>query len=99
MRYITFAFAFLLCSVGYCHNNEWISYNPEIVPPVVIETPLVPSVTYSTFTIPVNSYRYQWIPVYINRPVVVNNWGIFCKKQQVIYQLQLEWVLQPIYYR
>ena len=99
MRYITFVFAVFLCSIGYAHNTEWVPYNLEVIPPPVVETPLVPSITYTTFTIPINRVRYQWVPVHINRPVVVNTWGILCKKQQVIYQPQIEWTLQPIYYR
>lgn len=101
IRKIILALVFTLticCNVGYSHG-EWVAAYPTVATYPVIETPLVPSVTYTTYTVPVNYVRYQWVPVYTNKPVSVNTWGIFCKKQQVIYQPQIEWVLQPIYYR
>ena len=97
-KMVVLGLAFILglyCNTGYSHG-EWVAAAPVAATYPVIETP---SVTYTTYTIPVNYVRYQWVPVYTNRPVAVNTWGIFCKKQQVVYQPQIEWVLQPIYYR
>lgn len=88
----------LCCNTGYCHT-EWVAASATVATYPVIETPLRPSITYATYTFPVNYVRYQWVPVYTNKPVVINTWGVFCKKQQVVYQPQIEWVLQPIYYR
>jgi len=100
-KMVVLGLAFMLglyCNTGYSHG-EWVAASPTVATYPVIETPLVPTVTYTTYTVPVNYVRYQWVPVYTNKPVAVNTWGILCKKQQVIYQPQLEWVLQPIYYR
>ena len=100
-KMVVLGLAFILglyCNTGYSHT-EWVSASPTVATYPIIEAPLVPSVTYTTYTIPVNYVIYQWVPVYTNRPVAVNTWGVFFKRQQVIYQPQIEWVLQPIYYR
>lgn len=100
-KIIALAIALIVCS--YCNTGysytEWIPASPALAVYPVVETPQIPAITYTTYTIPVNYVRYQWVPVYTNRPVAVNTWGIFCKKQYIIYQPQIEWVLQPIYYR
>lgn len=92
-----FLFAMTLCNSVYA-NIGWIPAQSVPSYPIV-ETPSMPTQTYSTYIIPTNTTRYQWIPIYVNKPVVINTWGILCKKQQIIYQPQIEWVLQPIYYR
>jgi len=100
-KMVVLGLAFILglyCNIGYSHT-EWIAATPTATIYPTVETPPIPTVTYTTYTIPVNYVRYQWVPIYVNKPIAVNTWGIFCKKQQVIYQPQLEWVLQPIYYR
>jgi hypothetical protein len=77
--------------------SEWIPYVANTYP--TIEVPTVPSVTYSNIMIPMNTIRYQWIPIYYNRPVIINNYGLFIKKQEVVYEPQIQWILQPIYYK
>jgi hypothetical protein len=99
-KMVALGLAFILalyCNAAYSHG-EWVAASPTVATYPVVETPLVPSVTHTTYTVPVNYVRYQWVPVYTNRPVVVNTWGLFCRKQQFIYQPQVKWVLQPIYY-
>lgn len=99
MKILTFFLASavaLSANIGYTHGT-WIPSTAVPTYPIV-ETPLVPSVTYSTYVVTADIVRYQWMPVYVNKPVVVNNYGLFCRKRQVIYQPQIEWTLQPIYY-
>lgn len=82
----------LYCNTSYCHD-EWVAAYP------VVETPLVPAVTYITHTVPINYVTYRWVPVYVNRPVIINNYGIFCRKQYVVYQPTIEWIYQPYYFK
>lgn len=100
-KMVVLALVFILglyCNTGYTYG-EWVAVPTATLTYPLIETPLVPSTTYTTYTIPINHVRYQWVPVYTNRPITVNTWGILCRKQQIIYQTQIEWVLQPVYYR
>lgn len=99
-KMVVLALAFILglyCNAGYC-DSGWMAASPIVATYPVIETPLVPAITYSTYALPANYVRYQWVPVYTSKPVIINTLGVFCKRQQVIYQPQIEWVLQPIYY-
>ena len=96
---IVFSFLIMIClipAVAHAHN-EWVPSTAVPTYPVV-QTPLIPSVTYSTYVVPVNTIRYQWIPVYINKPVTVYNFGLFCRRQHTIYQPQIQWTLQPVHY-
>lgn len=101
IKMVVLCLAFILgiyYNAGYSHA-EWVAVSPTVATYHYIETQLKPATTYATYTFPVNYIRYQWVPVYTNKPLVINTWGVFCKKQQIIYQPQIEWVLQPIYYR
>lgn len=80
-------------------STDWIPYVQNYYTYPIIEVPTVPSVTYTNITIPQNIVRYQWVPIYNQRPTFINQYGLFVKRQQVIYQPTIEWVLQPIYYR
>ena len=84
---------FPLCSNG----SEWMPYIPSNYP--VIEVPLSPSITYSNIIVQVPMVRYNWVPVYYNKPVIMHYNGLFIKKQYITYEPAIEWVLQPIYYR
>ena len=96
MRIFVLGLLFCLLSNLAFANGGWIPYNHEVSPPVV-EVPLVPSITYSTTITTQPTLTYRWIPIYVNKPVVINNYGIFCRRQQIIYQPTIEWVYQPYY--
>lgn len=93
MKHIAFTIAILFCTNAYCHNTEWVPANTGIVLPPVVETTTVPAITYTTYMTP----SYQWVPVYVNKPTIINNYGIFIKRQQIIYTTHIEWVLVPAY--
>lgn len=86
----------LFCNYNIAYSNDiWVSASPVYPPTTLLQTS---SYTLAN-TIPLNTITYQWIPVYVNRPVVINNYGVFCKRQQIIYQTQVEWVYIPVYSR
>lgn len=94
----TVLFLILTCWSTMCLGaSEWIPYveNTTIYP--TIEVPMTPSVTFSNIVVSPNVVRYQWVPIFINRPVVIYQSGVFIKRQQVIYQPTIEWVIQPVY--
>lgn len=78
-------------------GSEWIPYVENVTIYPTVEVPAVPSMTFSNIIVNPNVVRYQWVPMFINRPVVINQSGVFIKRQQVIYQPTIEWVIQPIY--
>lgn len=78
-------------------SSDWIPFVENVTVYPSVEVPLVPSVTYSNIIVQQNVVRYQWVPIFINRPVVINQSGLFIKRQQVIYQPTIEWVIQPVY--
>lgn len=77
--------------------SEWMPYIENVTVYPTVEVPPIPSMTFSNIVVNPNIVRYQWIPIFINRPVVINQSGVFIKRQQVIYQPTIEWVIQPVY--
>lgn len=90
----------LICSymflTGIAHSQEWMAMQPT--PPVVYTQPL-PSQSYSTF--PTIQYArpaiYQPVPIIVNRPVVVDQYGIFCKRTYIVNNPQIQWTYQLIF--
>lgn len=88
-------FVLLFC----CRDSnaqEWVAMQPT--PPVVYTQPF-PTQSYSTF--PVIQYVkpavYQAVPTIINRPVVVEQYGILCKRSYVINIPQIQWTYQLVF--
>jgi hypothetical protein len=87
----------MFCSVNCFGASDWIPFVENITVYPTVEVPMVPSATYSNIVVNPNVVRYQWVPIFINRPVVISQSGLFIKRQQVIYQPTIEWVIQPVY--
>ena len=84
-------------NIGYTHNGGWIAVQAPLVAPPVVEVPAVPSVTYSTYPQwPVLMYpRYDWVPHYVNRLVVVEKRGLLCRHKTYYYEPTVEWIYTP----
>lgn len=80
-------------------RSEWIPFIENVTIYPTVEVPLVPSAVYSNIIVNPNIVRYQWVPVFVNKPVIINQSGLLIKRQQIIYQPTIEWVIQPIYMR
>lgn len=87
-------FFWLLSGSCFAGCYDWVPYNNNMSPPI-IEVPATPSITYTTKIITRPTLTYILTPVYINKPIIINNYGILCNRQQIIYQPTIEWVYQP----
>lgn len=80
-------------------ESEWFPFvEQNTITYPSVQVPLTPSITYTNITVSRNFIRYQWVPIIVNRPMIINHNGLFIKKQQIIYQPTIEWIVQPIYY-
>ena len=68
---------------------------PVLVEPIV-EVPVVPSVTYSTYARPL-IIMYDWVPYTVNHLVVTERQGLFCRHRSYHYEPRIEWVYQPVW--
>lgn len=85
-------------NIGYS-NGVWVPHQPAVVlsPPVVV-TPIVPSVTYSTYDFPRPSVlMYDWVPYVVNHLVVRERQGLFCRHRTYYYEPRTEWIYQPVW--
>ena len=83
----------------YANPNEWIPYVPNAPvanyqAPVLMET----QQTIVTTIRPSPVIVYNWVPVYINQPVVYEKYSIFCRQRIVVQQPVIYWVYRPIAY-
>lgn len=78
-------------------GSEWIPYVENMPAYPTVEVPMTPSISYTNIIVNQNVTRYHWVPIFINRPIVINQSGMFIKRQQIIYQPTIEWVIQPVY--
>jgi hypothetical protein len=87
----------MFCSSICLGSSEWIPYVENVTSYPTTEVQLVPSITYTNIVVNQNVIRYHWVPIFINRPVIINQSGMFIKRQQIIYQPTIEWIIQPVY--
>lgn len=93
MKYILLIFTFLILSSA--NAQEWVAYNPY---PPVVQVPLVPTHSLSTYVVQEPRIVYQWVPQYINQAVLVEQRLLFCKKYHWTIQPTIQWVQYPIVY-
>jgi hypothetical protein len=96
MKVLICSLALLFCG-NCCAKADWVPFVENVPVYPIVEVPTIPSVTYTNIVLQPQVVRYQWVPVYINRPIVIQQQGFFIKKQQIIYQPTVEWVIQPVY--
>jgi hypothetical protein len=86
-------FIFFLSSAAYADNYYY--QNIPVIPTYpVIQTPIYPSATYSTYAIP--RVRYEWVPIYTQRLVTpAPQYGFECFRQPK-YATVIEWQFVPI---
>jgi hypothetical protein len=94
----TILFATLIFYSSICLGaSEWIPYIESVPTYPTVEVQRVPSVVLSNIIVNPNVVRYQWVPMFINRPVIISESGCFIKRQHIIYQPTIEWIIQPVY--
>lgn len=95
----------MLVMVGLCvtncayGHNEWVAIQTipqNVYAPPIIEVPLVPAATFSTYTRPL-PIAYGWVPYTITEPILIERHGLICKYRTIVYNTRIEWVYQPIW--
>lgn len=77
-----------------CHAQEWIPYQP--IPQIIQPQPVYQAQYVAVQHPPI--IIYQWIPQYVNQPVLVEQRFMFCKKYHWINHPTIQWVPQQIIY-
>jgi len=93
MKYILLLFTCVLFSSA--NAQEWVSYNPY---PPVVEVPMVPAQSFSTYVVQQPRIVYQWVPQYINQPILIERRFLLCKRYDWTIRPTIQWVQQPIVY-
>jgi hypothetical protein len=93
MKYLLIVCTLVLFSTA--DAQEWVAYNPQ---PPTVQMPMVPSQSFSTFTIQQPRIVYQWVPQYVNQPVLVEQRFLLCKRYHWTVQPTVQWVQYPIAY-
>jgi len=100
MKILGLFLALTLVPATFSYGSNWVPHAPYIKPvPVtqpVIEVPVVPSVTYSTYNRPL-MIMYDWVPYSVNHLVVTERQGLFCRHRTYHYEPRVEWVYQPVW--
>lgn len=86
---------FVLSVSAPCYAQDWAPYQPT---PQIIQTQPVYQVQYIAAQRP-SMVVYQWIPQYINQPILVEQRFIFCKKYYWTNYATIQWVPQQIIYQ
>lgn len=100
MKSFIFCIVVLFSSNVYANSSDWIPYIPQpvILQPPVVEVPLTPSVTYSNVVIQKPLVlTYDWVPYTVNKTILVEKCGLFCKYRYFTVQPTIEWVYQPVW--
>jgi hypothetical protein len=76
-------------------DNYYYDSNMPVNNFPLIEVPVYPYATYSTYSIP--TIRYEWVPVYTYK-LVRPSTNVFCfpSLQQPKYQMVTEWQFRPV---
>lgn len=80
------------------HNNNWIAYRqiPTTVQSPIVEVPVVPSITYSTYPKSL-IMMHDWVPYTVNHLVMTERYGLFCRNRTYHYETRTEWIYQPVW--
>lgn len=81
------------------YAGAWVPANPapvSVVSAPVVEVPMIPSVTYSTYAKPL-IIMYDWVPYTVNHLVVTEKQGLFCRHRTYHYEPRVEWIYQPVW--
>jgi hypothetical protein len=83
----------------YANPNEWMPYIPN-APVVNYQVPTLVEThqTIVTTIRPSPVIVYNWVPVYINQPVIYEKYSIFCRQRIIAQQPVIYWVYRPIAY-
>src|SRR6056300_305118 len=95
-KMVVLALAFMLglcCKISYGDNYYYYSPPPTINYPIV-QVPINPYRTYSTYYIP--RIRYEWIPVYKQVLIKKERLYGFSWLRQPEYQTIIEWQFVPV---
>jgi len=92
MKIFIVSLCMLLCA-NVALSQEAFTY----VSPIV-EVQTLPAYSFSTYAVPVyKPMVYQWVPQIINEPIVVQKFGLFGHRTQIVYKPTIRWVYQLAY--
>jgi hypothetical protein len=97
--FATLSCLLFLQNPSYANPNDWMPYVPNVPvtnyqSPTFVET----QQTIVTTIRPAPVVVYNWVPVYVNQPVVYEKYSIFCRQRIVAQQPVIYWVYRPTAY-
>jgi len=87
-----------IISVNCFADQNWIPYIPNqniVVTIPTIEVQYVPQVNYYIPRQPI--LTHEWVPYYVNKPIIIEQRGLFCRHQYIMYQPVMEWFYRPVW--
>lgn len=98
MKTIIATIFFSLIFVEGFAQQDWMPYvpNPNIVIPTpTFETPYIPQAIYNPPRQLI--FTYELVPYYVNKPIVIEQRGLFYRHQYLVYQPIVEWFYRPVW--